>query len=484
MEKRSSLIKNTVVIAVGKIFTQFLSFLLLPLYTAYLSASAYGSVDLIMTAIALLTPLITLSLEMAAFRFLIDSRGDELTKRRIISSVARIVGSATLIFITIFTFINIFATIPYGWLAVSTVVATISANMLLQIVRGLGDNIRYSIASVIAGATTILANILFIVWLGMGAQGILLAVILGNIACATYLFISQKIYKYISVSIRDVKLERMLMRYSIPLIPNGVSWWLLNAADRTIIAIALGVASNGIYAIAYKFPSILSSVFSFFAMSWTESASMNIDTKDRDAYFSQTMNAAVKFFGSAVVLIVSVIPLIFSWFINVTYDESYSYIPPLILGSFMNSVVQMYGAIYIAKKMTRQVMSSTVVSALISLLITICLIQWLGLFAPALAMVFAYGAMVIYRHLDVKKYVKITYDYKSFAILALAFIVVSSLYYANNPSLNILNMLVAMAVSVNLNRSIITIIKTKLFARLRPLTPDQQILEEIEEKKL
>ena len=44
-------------------------------------------------------------------------------------------------------------------------------------------------------------------------------------------------------------------------------------------------------------------------------------------------------------------------------------------------------------------------------------------------------------------------------------------------------MTIALVFSVALNRSIIGIIKTKLFARLRPLTPDQQILEEIEKKK-
>ena len=134
--------------------------------------------------------------------------------------------------------------------------------------------------------------------------------------------------------------------------------------------------------------------------------------------------------------------------------------------------------------MTKQVMNSSIVAAIISILLTICLIPTVGLFAPALAMAVAYGGMSVYRHFDVKKYVNVSYDYKSFTILALAFVVVSTFYYIDSPLLNALNMLIALGFSVALNRSIISIIKTKLFARLRPLTADQQILEEIEEKKL
>lgn len=484
MPKQRELIKNTLVIAVGKISTQFLTFLLLPLYTAYLTTNQFGTVDLIMTYVTLLAPLITVQLEMSAFRFLIDARTDTAEARKIISSITRIVGLAAAVSLSAAAIIDIFILIPHIWLIASTIVVVIAANMLLQITRGFGDNVKYSIASVITGVTTIVANIIFIVYMGLGIEGMLLAVVAGNLACAAYLFFSQRIYEYIDFGSRDKTLERRLLRYSAPLVPNGMSWWIINAADRTIVSIALGVASNGIYAVAYKFPLIFSGLFSFFNMSWTESASVNIDKNDRDEFFSQTMNASIRLFGSLGLCIVAGVSLVFTLLVSKTYHEAYLYIPLLILGSFFNSMVSLYGAVYIAKKMTKQVMNSSIIAAGISIILTVCLIPWLGLFAPALAMVVAYGSMVAYRHYDVKKYVNINYDHKAFAILALAFVAVATLYYINSPLLNILNVLVALGFSVILNRSIIGIIKTKLFVRLRPLTPDQQILEEIVEKKL
>ena len=484
MSRKYDLVKNSLVIAAGKISTQFLNFLLLPLYTTYLATSEFGTVELIMTYVSLVAPLVTIQLEMSAFRFLIDARGDKAEIRKIISSVIRLICLMSLVALAILAVINKFFAIPHVWLMAATIAAIIAANMLLQITRGLGDNAKYSIGSVVAGITTVIANLVLIVFIGLGAEGMLIAIVLGNLACAGYLFASQQIYRYIDLGARDRKLESKLLRYSAPLVPNSVSWWLINAADRTIVAIALGVASNGIYAVAYKFPLIFSSLFSFFNMSWTESASVNIEKTDRDEYFSQTMNASIRLFGSLGLCIVAGVSLVFTLLVSKTYHEAYLYIPLLILGSFFNSTVSMYGAIYIAKKMTKQVMNSSIIAAGISILLTVCLIPWLGLFAPALAMVAGYGSMAIYRHYDVKKYVNINYDYKALAILALAFVAVATLYYINSPLLNILNVLVALGFSIILNRSIISIIKTKLFARLRPLTPDQQILEEIEEKKL
>ena len=48
MGKKRELVKNTAIITVGKLCTQFLSFFLLPVYTAVLSTSEYGTFDLLM----------------------------------------------------------------------------------------------------------------------------------------------------------------------------------------------------------------------------------------------------------------------------------------------------------------------------------------------------------------------------------------------------------------------------------------------------
>ena len=55
--------KNTAILTFGKICTQSISFLLLPLYTAILEPADYGAVDLIVTYNTLLLTLVALQFD-------------------------------------------------------------------------------------------------------------------------------------------------------------------------------------------------------------------------------------------------------------------------------------------------------------------------------------------------------------------------------------------------------------------------------------
>lgn len=426
---RSILIKNTLIIAVGKLSTQFLTFLLLPIYTAYLSTAEFGAVDLTLTYVSLLTPLFMLSVEMATFRFLVDSRKDREESTKVITNALFIASTGALAIIVLFAITRAFVTIPYGLIIPAAIVAMIFSSIFLQIARGFGNNLIFAISSIVIGTTTIGMNIIFVIALGMGAEGILLAIVIANTVGAVFTLFSLKIYRFISPQANDPTVKRKLLGYSLPLVPNSISWWVINAADRTIITLILGVAANGIYAVAYKFPLIFNGLFSFFGMSWTESASVHINSPSRDKFFSQTMNASVKLFGAFGAVIIAGIPFIFSLFVSKDFAEAYVYIPILIIGAFLNSVVGLYSAIYIAKKLTKQVMTTSLMAAAINISFTLIFIHFIGIFAAAIAMVIAFLSMAIFRHYDMKKYVKITYEPAVFWKLAGLYAVAVLGYY-------------------------------------------------------
>ena len=98
MNKKKQLAKNTLIIFMGKVCTQLISFLLLPLYTGCLSTKEYGLVDLIQTYVTLLVPIITLELEMSVFRYLIDSRGKEQDNKKVLSNNFAVLIFGLLIF--------------------------------------------------------------------------------------------------------------------------------------------------------------------------------------------------------------------------------------------------------------------------------------------------------------------------------------------------------------------------------------------------
>ena len=84
MKYKRDLLKNTAIITIGRISTQLVSFLLLPLYTSVLSTKEYGSYDLLNTYSIFMIPFITLLMEEAMFRFLIDAK-DEKERNSVIN---------------------------------------------------------------------------------------------------------------------------------------------------------------------------------------------------------------------------------------------------------------------------------------------------------------------------------------------------------------------------------------------------------------
>jgi len=482
MNKQKALIKNTFILALGKVSTQLVSFLLLPLYTIFLSPSDYGTVDLIVTYVMLLVPIIMIRLETASFRFLVDARQNEREKRSIISNTLWVIIPIMLVCTLLYLALDTFIDIPYSGLILLNICITIFSSLFLQFARGLGDNKKFAMASMVTGLTTLMTTLALVVYANLGAQGVLLSFAIANALCCIYLFFSLKLYHYITLKARDVILRKKLIKYSLPLVSDGVSWWLIDVSDRTIISIFIGVASNGIYAVSSKYAAIAISIFAIFNMSWTESASMHIDGKDRDKFFSETINASIRFFGSLGLVLIALIPLIFSALIDVKYIEAYQYIPILITGAFFSAIANLHGVIYIAKKQTKQIAKTAVMSAILNITLTLLLINFIGIYAAAISTAIAYLAMAIYRYRDVKKYVTISYERNILLKIASLHIFAISLYYMNHIIFNLINLVVIIIIAVLLNKSMTNVIKDKILSlrrrKQKKLTLEQEAYED------
>lgn len=467
MSKQKELVKNTIILFIGKIATQLLVFFLLPLYTKYLNPADYGYIDLVLTYIQLLIPIVILELDMGVFRYLIDNRSNINMQKKTISSTLYLIIYITFLFAIISLILTAFINIKYIFLIILDIIVTIFSNYFLQISRGLGKNVNYSIGCFISGFITVLSNIIQIIILKKGAQSILLSAILGNSLCTIYLFISLKIYKYISRKSVDKKTNKEIIKYSIPLIPNFLSWWIVGVSDRTLITTFLDVSANGIYATATKFPSIIYSLFSIFSLSWTESASLHINEKDKNEFFSSIANSVVKIFSCLSMCLIAVMPFIFNIFIKNQYTDSYFQIPILTLGSFFNCLVLIYSAIYVAKKMTKQVAMTSIFAAIINIVINFLFIKIIGLYAASISTTVAYLTMTIYRHFDSKKYVIIKYETKNIIGCCLGFLLVFVSYYINNIYLNIITLFLTILFSFIVNKQNIHNFKIMILNKIK-----------------
>ncbi len=453
MSKGKDLAKNTAIVSIGKICTQLITFFLLPVYTAVLSNEEYGVVDLLNTLTSLLLPIVTLQIEQGIFRYLIDCRENNEKQIKLITTIIRFMIIQSIACIVIFLCVSPFIHNEYKYFLMANLLMGIFSSLLLQICRGLGDNATYAIGSFITGAFTVVLNVIFIVAFRWGAYGMLGATAISNFICAVYIFLKRKIYKYIKPKQFDKTILKEIIKYSVPLIPNMISWWIVSASDRTIISAVIGIAQNGIYSAANKFSGVFTTLYSVFNLTWTESASININSEDRDEFFSKILDFVIRFFGCLCLGTIAVMPFVFNILINEKFAEAYYQIPILILGSVFNILVSFVGSIYVAKKLTKEIAKTSIISAVINIFVNIALIKSIGLYAASISTVIAYALMFIYRWIDVKKYVKFNVNKILMFALIIMYGVTIFTYYLKNSMISVivLVIVVVFAIITNLN---------------------------------
>ena len=453
MSKGKDLAKNTAIVSIGKICTQLITFFLLPVYTAVLSNEEYGVVDLLNTLTSLLLPIVTLQIEQGIFRYLIDCRENNEKQIKLITTIIRFMIIQSIACIVIFLCVSPFIHNEYKYFLMANLLMGIFSSLLLQICRGLGDNATYAIGSFITGAFTVVLNVIFIVAFRWGAYGMLGATAISNFICAVYIFLKRKIYKYIKPKQFDKTILKEIIKYSVPLIPNMISWWIVSASDRTIISAVIGIAQNGIYSAANKFSGVFTTLYSVFNLTWTESASININSEDRDEFFSKILDFVIRFFGCLCLGTIAVMPFVFNILINEKFAEAYYQIPILILGSVFNILVSFVGSIYVAKKLTKEIAKTSIISAVINIFVNIVLIKSIGLYAASISTVIAYALMFIYRWIDVKKYVKFNVNKILMFALTIMYGITIFTYYLKNTMISVvvLVIVVVFAIITNLN---------------------------------
>lgn len=431
MSKESKLFKNTVIIAIGNICTKCISFFLLPLYTSILTTEEYGKVDLVATYVALLTIILTLQFEQGLFRFLIESRENENKKTKYITTILISVFFVTSVFALAIT--PILVRIKYEftfYLVVWTIVSVINS-LIIQIPRGLGDNPTYAKGSFISASLNVIFNALFIALFKLGMKSLLISSILSLTLSAMYVFFKLKLWKYIKLNMFSKKYFIKISKYSLPLIPYTLCWWVISASDRIIINLFIGTAANGIYAAAYKFPSLFRMITNIFQLSWTESASENINDERREEYYQKIIMNTIKFYSACNLLIICVMPFVFDILIKSDFVEAYKYIPILMLAALFHSISSLYCSIYFAFKETKKVALTTIGAAIINVIINIVLIKKLGLYAAAISSALAYIIVNIISHIDIQRLTKIKISKKYLIKELLLYSIAIIIYYSD-----------------------------------------------------
>ncbi len=430
MGEARRLLKNTGIIAVGGMATKLAQFLLLPLYTSVLTTGEYGTVDYINTIALFCVPAVSLLMDEALFRFLIDCRTDAERCRAVTCSCAVAACGAVLFCLAALTVWLVWRPANLLWVA-AIVLAGVLLQMTSALLRGFGETASYTVMNFLASLSTIVLNVIFIAVLHWGVAGMLSATAVSQGAVAVAFLVGKRAWRYLDPSALDRDYARGLVRYSLPLIPNKVSWTVMNMVDRLIIMNSLGAGPAGVYAVAYRFPGAMDTVYGFFYMSWKESSARALGAEGDESAFYDAVHRALSRFMMAVVLVMTALmPTVYALLIEDSYREGLLYVPILLLATYYSNMSGFYGGVFTAHRDTKIMGTTTVVSALLCLVLCLVLIPHLGLYGASLATLAATFTVNEYRRAKVARYARLGRDLRGRAAALAGLTATFALYYS------------------------------------------------------
>lgn len=405
MNQKNLLFENTIIIMIGKISSQILSYVLLPLFTTRMAVAEYGKYDFGNTISLFMAPVITLLMEESMFRFLIDAENDS-DRKKIITQTIYYSLFSTLIFIPIIALVMHFSSYPLSFniALMIFIISNVCISISNAFARGIGHIKLYSLSNLLLGMGTLFLTILVLIF-RPNAVGLLYANSIANLACSAFLCIKLKLHKYVGAYNKQTMKE--MVKFSAPLVPNSVSWTIINMSDRIILTNFVGSWANGIYAMANKFPNVINVLYGYFYQAWKESAARIYKEEDKEAYYDSIYRDIKRFLFAITVCMIAVLPFAFPILIKSDYRECYVYMPIIMIATYFANLSSFYGGIFSAFKETKIMGITTFIAALINLVIDLVFVKRFEIFAACFSTLVADVLIYFYRKNKLKQYMKL-----------------------------------------------------------------------------
>lgn len=279
--------------------------------------------------------------------------------------------------------------------------------LFAQFSRGIGKARFFAMSGILNAIILGISNVVLVGLLSYGVNGYLFSIALGNVSSAFYLYFRANIKQFIDLKILDKTLIKELLTFSIPMIPNSISWWFANISTRYILVMFQGIAVAGIFTAISKLPSIINVLSSIFQQAWQFSASKEISNKQASNFFTKVFLTYYSLIIASCSLIITFIPFISKFLLQGEFFEAWNLIPLLLVSAVLNCFSVYFGSIYTASMNNKMIMISTMVGACISVVSSFVLIPFIGIIGAIISTNLSYIIINLMRYFDTKKYIKL-----------------------------------------------------------------------------
>jgi O-antigen/teichoic acid export membrane protein len=430
------LLKHTSIYGVFNILQKGVGFLLLPLYTRYLRPEHYGTLELIEITASVFEFFAGVGLTYAVFKFYHKYENKNERARVVSTALTSVIliniffAIAGILFSDFFS-VLIFKSTQYKTyliLIFFRIVVTGSIAIGIDYLRLINKPNLYGILSLSRLVSAVGLNILFLVFLEMGVQGILIS----SVISAFLVGLPTIIYLYSQFGFQfDLHKLIGMIKYGIPFVAVLIGQFIINSADRFILQRITSLEDVGIYALGYKFGFLVNFLVVVpFQLMW-EGKMFEIE-KQSDA--KEVYSQVLTYFTLTLILIALSLTLFIDEILFVmttpAYHSAARIVPFICLAYIFNGLQEYFRLGMLIKSRTSIVGTVMFLVGVLSPFLMILSTRYWGATGAAVAVAFLYFIIVAANYLFSQRLYLITIQNKRLFLIMTAAIVIVCFNYA------------------------------------------------------
>lgn len=426
MSRNKQLAQNTSFIVVGNLGSKLLGFIMLPLYTCWLSPADYGLMDIIGVYANLLLNVIACDVSDTIYVFPI---GCDFKKTKSYYStgfffqiICCLLAIPVFYGLNVLPFDSVFAT--HTWYIYTILVTSLFQKYIQDFCRGINKMSVFCFTGIIQSGATALFSILLIP--SLGVYGFVLAQVISNVFTAVFTFTYSSSYKYLSISSFNVECLKEMLRFSAPLIPTAIMWWLVSSLNRPLLERYNGLFAIGLLAVGMKLPSLINLIYNFFQQAWVITVIEEYHKTDFSQYFNQMFKILLGMQTLGCLLIIIFAKPFMTFMTSTEYHQAFIYIPVITLGAVFSNMSAFMGTVFTASRQTKYTFYTAIFGGLTAIFLNILLIPYWGVWGACTAIFLAHFSSALSRVYFSRRFVRFTcawYMTKQICMLTVTYLI-------------------------------------------------------------
>lgn len=431
-----------------------LSFLLLPLYSAYLPTEGFGEVAIVFSWMAVFNVLLAYGMETSFFRFFHQEKySREVTATSAISLIGSTavflmlgfifmkqiaavtaIASHYILYVLLILALDALSTIPFAWLRATERPGAFALIKIGNVAVNLGLNIFF-----IVYLPKIASQNAFFERIYIPNFEIAYIFIANLIASALTLLVMLPFYFKLPYTFNSSLWKKML-NYGAPILIAGIGFVINEVFDKILLGWLLpqDIAKSevGAYAACYRLALFMTLFATAFRMGIEPFFFSHAKEKDATKTYALITRYFVVF-GAIILVTVTIFADLLKLLLirDSSYWEAMIVVPMILIANFFLGIYHNLSVWYKVSDRTRFAGYISIFGAIVTLALNFWLIPYYSYVGSAIATMAAYGSMMLLSFYFGRKYYPIPYDLKrigGYLLISISFSVVYFYLFRNN----------------------------------------------------